>query len=107
VRQFRAPATAFRLAGHRSPALCAAGFHREMMMAELRRAVQLRLRIPLTRCVRLSHNHLAQSCGFSPGGSETAAFSFSGREIAPLLKQDKIFRINTLKTHQKGAPNSL
>jgi hypothetical protein len=31
VRQFRAPAAAFLLAGHHSSALCAAGFHRAMM----------------------------------------------------------------------------
>jgi hypothetical protein len=29
--QFRAPAAAFRLTGHHSSALCAAGFHRAMM----------------------------------------------------------------------------
>jgi len=38
-RQFRAPAAAFRLAGHRSTALCAAGFHRAIM-AQLRWRVQ-------------------------------------------------------------------
>jgi hypothetical protein len=39
VRQFRAPAAAFRLTSHRSSALCATGFH-QAMMAQLRRAVQ-------------------------------------------------------------------
>jgi hypothetical protein len=39
MRQFRAPAAAFRLAGHGSAALCASGFH-WMMMEQLGRAVQ-------------------------------------------------------------------
>jgi hypothetical protein len=38
-RQFRAPASAFRLASHRGAALRAFGFHRAMM-AQLRRGVQ-------------------------------------------------------------------
>jgi len=41
MRQFRAPAAAFRLTGHRSSTLRAAGFH-QAMMAQLRRAVQRR-----------------------------------------------------------------
>jgi len=39
VRQFRAPASAFLLAGHRGTALCATFFH-GAMMAQLRPAVQ-------------------------------------------------------------------
>src|SRR5713101_5946667 len=42
VRQFRAPAPAFLLAGHRGSALRAAGFHRAMM-AQLWRGVQRRV----------------------------------------------------------------
>src|SRR5258708_18639893 len=74
VRQFRAPAAAFRLARHCSSTLCAAGFHAAMMAQFSQISPEKLLRISLTRCLALAIIHLVQTCEFRTAAERLPLF---------------------------------